>query len=73
MTANARELLAAFDALPPPDKHEVATEILRRSTGVDNSEPIAPVNQTIHRGKRPLIQLPPGSEPLSEQLIRERR
>jgi hypothetical protein len=30
MTATARQLLDAFDALPETDKHQVAVEILRR-------------------------------------------
>jgi hypothetical protein len=30
MTANARKLLADFDALPPKDQQQVAAEILRR-------------------------------------------
>ena len=33
MTATVRELLAAFDALPPEEQHEVAVEILRRTAG----------------------------------------
>jgi hypothetical protein len=32
MTTNARELLAAFDALSPAEQHEVAIEILRRAS-----------------------------------------
>ena len=36
MTASARELLTAFDALDPTEKQQVAVEILRRSAGVDN-------------------------------------
>jgi hypothetical protein len=35
MTARARGLLTAFDALDPADKQQVAAEILRRSAGVD--------------------------------------
>jgi hypothetical protein len=35
MTQTARDLLAAFEALDPPDKREVAVEILRRSAGVE--------------------------------------
>lgn len=31
MTTAARDILKAFDALPPAEQHEVATEILRRS------------------------------------------
>ncbi len=31
MTAAARDLLAAFDALPPSDQQQVAAEILRRT------------------------------------------
>lgn len=33
MTANAQELLNAFDALPDDDKQQVAIEILRRLNG----------------------------------------
>jgi hypothetical protein len=33
MTASARELLAAFEALPAAEQHQVAAEILRRSFG----------------------------------------
>jgi hypothetical protein len=31
MTATARNLLTAFDALPPVDQQQVAAEILRRT------------------------------------------
>jgi hypothetical protein len=31
MTQAARDVLAAFDALPPAEQHQVAAEILRRS------------------------------------------
>lgn len=31
MTATARNLLAAFDALPPDEQQQVAAEILRRT------------------------------------------
>jgi hypothetical protein len=31
----ARDLLAAFDHLPPDDKQEVAVEILRRLAGME--------------------------------------
>ena len=34
MTATGRNLLAAFDALDPDEKQQVAVEILRRSAGV---------------------------------------
>jgi len=34
MTATAREVLEAFDSLPPAEQQQVATEILRRSAGV---------------------------------------
>ena len=33
MTANARDLLAAFDALDPAEQQQVAAEILRRTAG----------------------------------------
>jgi hypothetical protein len=33
MTATARKMLAAFDALPPGEQHQLATEILRRTAG----------------------------------------
>lgn len=33
MSANARDLLAAFSALPPAEQREVAAEILRRTSG----------------------------------------
>ena len=33
MTATARNLLAVFDALPPDEQHQLATEILRRTAG----------------------------------------
>jgi hypothetical protein len=33
MTVNARDLLAAFDALSPAEQHQVAAEILRRTAG----------------------------------------
>jgi hypothetical protein len=33
MTTTAREVLAAFDALPPAEQQQVAAEILRRSSG----------------------------------------
>ncbi len=36
MTSTAREVLEAFDALPPAERHEVAAEILRRSVGADD-------------------------------------
>ena len=35
MSATARDLLAAFDALDPAEKQQVIAEILRRSAGVD--------------------------------------
>jgi hypothetical protein len=35
VTATARDVLAAFDSLPPMDKKQVALEILRRSAGSD--------------------------------------
>jgi hypothetical protein len=35
MTAAARDVLAAFDALSPAEQHQVAAEILRRSGGGD--------------------------------------
>ena len=35
MTQTAHDLIAAFDALDPADKREVAVEILRRSAGVE--------------------------------------
>jgi hypothetical protein len=35
MTESARELLAAFDALDPLERQQVALEILRRSMAVD--------------------------------------
>lgn len=35
MTAPARDLLAAFDALDPVERREVTAEILRRSAGCD--------------------------------------
>ena len=33
MTASVQDLLAAFDALPPAEQHQVAVEILRRWVG----------------------------------------
>lgn len=36
MTATASELLAAFDALDPIERQQVAVEILRRSAGTDD-------------------------------------
>jgi hypothetical protein len=36
MTATARALLSAFEALPPAEQQEVAAEILRRSAGTDD-------------------------------------
>ena len=36
MTANARELIAAFDALPPSERQQVAAEILRRSAATND-------------------------------------
>jgi hypothetical protein len=33
MTQSARELLSAFEALPPSEQQELAAEILRRSAG----------------------------------------
>jgi hypothetical protein len=33
MTTTAREVLAAFEALPPADQQQVAAEILRRFSG----------------------------------------
>jgi hypothetical protein len=36
MTASARDLLTAFDALDPAEKQQVAAEILRRSAGLDD-------------------------------------
>lgn len=36
MTEAAREVLKAFDALPPLDRQEVAEEILRRSRVPDD-------------------------------------
>ena len=35
MTATAFDLLNAFETLPPPDKQQVAFEILRRSHGLE--------------------------------------
>ena len=35
MTVAARKLLDAFEALAPPEKQEVAAEILRRSAGIE--------------------------------------
>lgn len=35
MIANARDLLAAFDALNPAEKQQAVREILRRAAGVD--------------------------------------
>jgi hypothetical protein len=36
MTASARKLLAAFDALPPAEQQQVAAAILRRTAAVDD-------------------------------------
>jgi hypothetical protein len=36
MTASARDLLAAFDALSPAEQQQVAAEILRRSVATDD-------------------------------------
>jgi hypothetical protein len=36
MTATARELLDAFDSLPPSEKQQVAAEILRRTVRPDD-------------------------------------
>ena len=36
MTPTARELLAAFDALPPSEQQQVAAEILHRSARTDD-------------------------------------
>jgi hypothetical protein len=33
MTTTARDVLTAFDALPPREQQQVAAEILRRSAG----------------------------------------
>ena len=33
MTATVRDVLKAFEALPPAERHEVAAEILHRSAG----------------------------------------
>jgi hypothetical protein len=33
MTANARDVLAAFEALAPAEQEQVAAEILRRTSG----------------------------------------
>ena len=33
MSTTAREVLAAFDSLPPPEQQQVAAEILRRTAG----------------------------------------
>lgn len=33
MTTTAREVLAAFEALPPAEQQQVAAEIIRRSSG----------------------------------------
>jgi hypothetical protein len=35
MTESVRELMRTFEALPPAEQHEVAVEILRRSTPDD--------------------------------------
>ncbi|HJT76502.1 MAG TPA: hypothetical protein VJ739_04805 [Gemmataceae bacterium] len=44
MTATARKLLAAFDALPPEEQQEVAVEILRR-TGAAGDLPEAALDE----------------------------
>ena len=36
MSPVARDVLAAFDALSPEEQEQVATEILRRSSGFDD-------------------------------------
>ena len=36
MTAAARDLLTAFDTLPPDDQRQVAAEILRRLAAADD-------------------------------------
>ena len=52
MTVTARDLLAAFDALPPTDKQEVAAEILRRSaeTGDLPDEALEELAAEVFRG-----------------------
>jgi hypothetical protein len=32
----AESVLTAFESLPPPERHKVAVEILRRSAGTDD-------------------------------------
>lgn len=79
MTANARNILEAFDALPPPDQQEVAAEILRRTRAIgripDDAElrETPSVSEETPKHTRPLIKLPEGTELVSETLIRERR
>ena len=41
MISTARDLLAAFDALPPAEQKEAAVEILRRSTPTDDLSDVA--------------------------------
>ena len=35
MTATVQKLLSAFEALPPSEKQQLASEILRRTAGTD--------------------------------------
>ncbi len=41
MIATARELLIAFDGLPPEEKKQAAVEIIRRSTAEEDLPPPA--------------------------------
>jgi hypothetical protein len=44
MTTTARNLLAAFDTLPPDEQHQVAAEIIRR-TAPDGDLPDAALDE----------------------------
>ena len=53
MTATARKLLSAFEALSPCDQHQVTVEILRRCTGADEFH-----NATLDELAAELLALP---------------
>ena len=38
MTTQVQQLLGAFDALPEPDKHQAAVEILRRVSSASEAD-----------------------------------
>jgi len=79
MTQTARDVLTAFDGLPPTDQQQVAAEILRRAPEINQVKAGAEARERasapddVHRRTRPFIKLPEGAELVSETLIRERR